>query len=68
MWRYYLLTCAGAFRSRRIQLWQIVFSPGGVDGGYGAVRWGEEAGRASTRIQVPGQSHERLEAEVSDDP
>lgn len=38
MWRYYLLTCAGAFRSRRIQLWQIVFSPRGVDGGYAAVR------------------------------
>jgi cyclopropane-fatty-acyl-phospholipid synthase len=31
MWRYYLLSCAGAFRSRRLQLWQAVFSkPGGV--------------------------------------
>lgn len=26
MWRYYLLSCAGAFRARRIQLWQIVLS------------------------------------------
>jgi cyclopropane-fatty-acyl-phospholipid synthase len=68
MWRYYLLTCAGAFRSRRIQLWQIVFSPGGVDGGYEAVRWGEEPGRASTRTQDLGQSHERLETEVSNNP
>jgi cyclopropane-fatty-acyl-phospholipid synthase len=24
MWEYYLLSCAGGFRSRRIQLWQIV--------------------------------------------
>lgn len=34
MWRYYLLSCAGAFRSRDIQLWQWVFSKGGVPGGY----------------------------------
>lgn len=34
MWRYYLLGCAGAFRARRPQLWQIVFSPAGVPGGY----------------------------------
>lgn len=25
MWEYYLLLCAGLFRSRRLQLWQIVF-------------------------------------------
>jgi len=24
MWRYYLLSCAGAFRAREMQLWQIV--------------------------------------------
>lgn len=34
MWRYYLLSCAGAFRARDIQLWQIVFSKNGVPGGY----------------------------------
>jgi cyclopropane-fatty-acyl-phospholipid synthase len=34
MWRYYLLTNAAAFRARRTQLWQLVFSPGGVPGGY----------------------------------
>jgi cyclopropane-fatty-acyl-phospholipid synthase len=34
MWRYYLLMCAGAFRSRQIQLWQWVLSPKGVRGGY----------------------------------
>jgi len=26
MWAYYLLSCAGSFRARRNQLWQIVFS------------------------------------------
>jgi cyclopropane-fatty-acyl-phospholipid synthase len=34
LWRYYLLTCAGAFRGRRNQLWQLVLSPQGVPGGY----------------------------------
>jgi len=34
MWRYYLLSCAGGFRARRNQLWQIVLSPRGVAGGY----------------------------------
>lgn len=34
MWRYYLLACAGSFRARTNQLWQIVLSPRGVPGGY----------------------------------
>ncbi len=34
MWRYYLLACAGSFRARTNQLWQIVFSKNGVPGGY----------------------------------
>jgi cyclopropane-fatty-acyl-phospholipid synthase len=38
MWRYYLLSCAGAFRARSLQLWQIVLSPNGVPGGYGSIR------------------------------
>lgn len=38
MFRYYLLTCAAAFRCRDIELWQIMLSPGGVAGGYEAVR------------------------------
>ncbi|MFP4070299.1 MAG: cyclopropane fatty acyl phospholipid synthase, partial [Opitutales bacterium] len=38
MWRYYLLSCAGAFRARRLHLWQLVFSPNGVEGGYEPVR------------------------------
>jgi cyclopropane-fatty-acyl-phospholipid synthase len=38
MWRYYLLSCAGGFRARRHQLWQIVLSPRGLPGGYLSVR------------------------------
>lgn len=38
MWKYYLLSCAGAFRARELQLWQIVLSPKGVMGGYQSVR------------------------------
>lgn len=30
MWRYYLLSCAAAFRSRGLNLWQLVLSPGDV--------------------------------------
>lgn len=39
MWSYYLLGCAGAFRARRNQLWQWVFSKRGKDGGYDALTW-----------------------------
>jgi len=38
MWEYYLLSCAAAFRARKVQVWQIVFSPEGFPGGYQAVR------------------------------
>ncbi len=38
MWNYYLLQCAGVFRAREMQLWQIVFSSQGVPGGYEAPR------------------------------
>ena len=38
MWRYYLLSCAGSFRARSNQLWQIVLSPSGLIGGYTSVR------------------------------
>ncbi len=34
MYQYYLLSCAGAFRARSIQLWQLVLSPEGMPGGY----------------------------------
>lgn len=38
MWRYYLLMCAGAFRARKNQLWQIVLSKNGMPGGYTSLR------------------------------
>ena len=30
MWKYYLLACAGAFRARKLQLWQMVLSKGDI--------------------------------------
>ena len=38
MWRYYLLSCAGSFRARKNQLWQIVLSKKGVTRGYESIR------------------------------
>jgi cyclopropane-fatty-acyl-phospholipid synthase len=32
-WRYYLLSCAGAFRARDLQLWQWTLSKQGIHGG-----------------------------------
>jgi cyclopropane-fatty-acyl-phospholipid synthase len=34
MWRYYLLACAGAFRAKVNQLWQIVLAKEGIAGCY----------------------------------
>lgn len=38
MWRYYLLSCAGLFRARQAELYQIVYSKKGVLGGYASIR------------------------------
>lgn len=38
MFSYYLNACAGAFRARDIQLWQILWSPHGIDGGLRVAR------------------------------
>ena len=38
MWKYYLLSCAGCFRARENQLWQIVLSADGISGGYKSLR------------------------------
>jgi cyclopropane-fatty-acyl-phospholipid synthase len=37
-WKCYLLTCAGTFRARAAQVYQLVLSPRGVRGGYRAPR------------------------------
>jgi len=41
MWTYYLLSCAGSFRARRNQLWQILFSKTGIPGGWHGYRRAE---------------------------
>ncbi|OCA53524.1 cyclopropane fatty acyl phospholipid synthase [Photorhabdus namnaonensis] len=38
MFSYYLNACAGAFRARDIQLWQIIFSLKGIEGGLRVAR------------------------------
>lgn len=38
MWKYYLLSCAGFFRSRQGQLWQLVLSKQARSGVYRSVR------------------------------
>jgi cyclopropane-fatty-acyl-phospholipid synthase len=38
MWKYYLLSCAGFFRSRQGQLWQLVLSKPEKGGVYRSVR------------------------------
>ncbi len=52
MWRYYLLSCAGAFRARANQVWQIVLSPHGVPGGYRIER--ESSVFQHPRTDAPG--------------
>lgn len=50
MWEYYLLSCAGAFRARVNQVWQIVLSPHGVPDGY----WFKREPRACTVKDLTG--------------
>lgn len=38
MWRFYLLSCAGAFRARRLEVFQFVFAKDGILGGYRSAR------------------------------
>ncbi|WP_206600352.1 cyclopropane fatty acyl phospholipid synthase [Chromobacterium sphagni] len=38
MFSYYLCACAGAFRARDLQLWQVLFSRHGVEGGLRVAR------------------------------
>lgn len=38
MMNYYLLSCAGAFRARDMQLWQYVLTPKGMLNGYNSIR------------------------------
>ena len=38
MWSYYLQGCEALFQARMVQLYQVVYSKGGIPGGYTAVR------------------------------
>jgi cyclopropane-fatty-acyl-phospholipid synthase len=38
MWEYYLLSCAGSFRARYVQLWQVTLSKGVILGGVESFR------------------------------
>ncbi|MDX9895578.1 cyclopropane fatty acyl phospholipid synthase [Desulfofustis limnaeus] len=38
MWRYYLLSVAGGFRARHIQVWQLVLAHHGTSRGYRSIR------------------------------
>jgi cyclopropane-fatty-acyl-phospholipid synthase len=38
MWQYYLLSFAGAFRARLLQVWQLVYSKHGIVGEYKSIR------------------------------
>ena len=48
MWTYYLLSCAGSFRARKNQLWQIVFSKQGISGGFVPPRYRIKNNRSDT--------------------
>ena len=38
MWHYYLLSAAGSFRARNVQLWQVLYSVKGIDGAFSVPR------------------------------
>ena len=39
VWKYFLCSCAGSFRARHIQLWQLVLSKNGILNGYKSVHY-----------------------------
>lgn len=45
LWKYYLLSCAGLFRSRKGQLWQMVLSKPERSCGYASKRPGEQGAK-----------------------
>jgi cyclopropane-fatty-acyl-phospholipid synthase len=58
MWRFYLLSCAGAFRARSLQLFQFVFSKGGIRYLPSRIGWllpgesGQERSQLSARVSA----------------
>ncbi len=39
IWKYFLCSCAGSFRARHIQLWQLILSKNGIVNGYKSVSY-----------------------------
>jgi cyclopropane-fatty-acyl-phospholipid synthase len=39
VWKYFLCSCAGSFRARNIQLWQLVLSKNGILNGYKSAQY-----------------------------
>lgn len=54
MWSFYLQACAGAFRARHIQLWQVVLSTQGRAQGYVRPSLADGAIRAGPRSRQAG--------------
>ena len=52
MWRFYLLSCAGAFRARSLQVFQFLFSKGGARYLPSRVQWllGEQSAHAPSDL------------------
>jgi len=50
MWKFYLLSCAGAFRARQNQVWQLVLSPNGVKSGWRRDRQQSQLGKESNLL------------------
>jgi cyclopropane-fatty-acyl-phospholipid synthase len=66
MWRYYLLSCAAAFRARFIQLWQVLLTPAGIRGEYRVPRdpavtemFRDRGNDLARLIRMPEQEHGR---------
>lgn len=54
LWSYYLLSCAGLFRSRQGQLWQLVLSKPERSHGYASIR---PVDQDQTRTSAPESRH-----------
>jgi cyclopropane-fatty-acyl-phospholipid synthase len=54
MWRFYLLSCAGAFRARSLQLFQFLFSKGGTRYLPSRIQWllAEQTAHAPSRFSA----------------
>ncbi|MEX0929943.1 MAG: class I SAM-dependent methyltransferase, partial [Balneolales bacterium] len=60
MWKFYLLSSAGSFRARRIQVYQVALSKTGIPGGFSRSRYPTAAPRkAVARNGEPGEVTDR---------